>query len=48
MKNNTKRMIINRLIALIPVFIFGFYKNGLFLYYKNLLNFTGIRSEGVV
>lgn len=42
MKNNTKRMIINRLIALIPVFIFGFYKNGLFLYYKNLLNFTGI------
>ena len=42
MNNNTKKMIINRLIALIPVFIFGFYKNGIFLYSKNLVNFIGI------
>lgn len=42
MKNNTKTMNINLIVGLIPVFLFGLYKNGIFLYTKGLINFVGV------
>lgn len=42
MNNNSKKMISNYLIALIPAFVFGLYKNAFLLYSKNVINFISV------
>lgn len=37
-KNTTKKMFLNLLIALLPLIIFGFYKNGIVIYSKGFVN----------
>ena len=36
--NSNKKIILNYILALLPLIIFGFYKNGIFLYNKELVS----------
>lgn len=40
--NSTKKIVLNYLLALIPLILYGFYKNGIFLYNKELILFSQI------
>jgi len=37
--NNTNNLLNRYLVAIIPLLIFGFYKNGILLYQNDLINF---------
>ena len=41
-KNNTTKMMINVIIALLPIILFSFYKNGIALYQKGYTDFIGM------
>ena len=41
-KNSTTKMMINVLIALTPIILFSFYKNGIVLYQKGYTSFLGM------
>jgi len=41
-KNSLKKNVINYIILLIPLYIYGIYKNGIILYTKDLINIFSI------
>lgn len=41
-KNNLKKNIISYILALIPLYLYGFYKNGIILYNKDYISFFGM------
>ena len=41
-KNNLKKNIISYILALIPLYLYGFYKNGIILYNKDYISLFGM------
>ena len=41
-KNNLKKIIISYILALIPLYLYGFYKNGIILYNKDYISLFGM------
>ena len=41
-KDNNSKMVMRFLIALLPIILFAFYKNGILLYIKGYTNFFGM------